>query len=85
MGYTSSLFLLITLTAAFSNHSYCYLIVALGNLCEMTNPLSSLSKKDLSPTYYFLALGKTTWCFGILGPCTAARYPAVRNDDFCLC
>lgn len=41
MGYTSSMFLLITLTADFSNQSYCYLIAALGNLCETTNPLSA--------------------------------------------
>lgn len=45
MGYISSLLLLISLTAAFSDQSYCYLIVVLGSLCGMTNPLSTAYRR----------------------------------------
>lgn len=45
MGYTSSPLLLISLTAAFTDRSYCYLIAVLGNLCERSNPLSAAHKR----------------------------------------
>lgn len=76
MGYTSSPLLLISLTAAFSSQSYCYLIAVLGNLCERSNPLSAAHEGKgaffhLMLAFFHLMLirqGKAMHCFGIPVP-----------------
>lgn len=90
MGYTSSPLLLISLTAAFSSQSYCYLIVVLGNLCERSNPLSAAHEGK--GAFFHLMLGSLAFFHLMLirqgnallwdpCPCTAARYPAVGSDN----